>query len=93
MQRILFILLVVFPGVLLAQQKQIPVYPLKDKGAIPPPIFRVSATPNKLPQNTYYEQCFGYFCKREWNWEKQTKVPIKLRLGTYQTAQRMEGKQ
>lgn len=40
----------------------------------------------------YYQQCFGYFCKREWNWEKQTKVPLKLRLGTYQDAQRMEGK-
>jgi len=40
----------------------------------------------------YYQQCFGYFCKREWNWEKQTKVPVKLRLGSYQEAQRIEGK-
>ena len=40
----------------------------------------------------YYQQCFGYFCKREWNWEKQTKVPVKLRLGSYQEAQRLEGK-
>ena len=41
----------------------------------------------------YYQQHFGFFCKREWNWEKQTKMPVKLRLGTYQHAQRMEGKQ
>jgi hypothetical protein len=40
----------------------------------------------------YYQQCFGYFCKREWDWEKQTKVPVKLRLGNYQETQRIEGK-
>jgi hypothetical protein len=40
----------------------------------------------------YYQQSFGYFCKREWNLEKQTKVPVKFRLGTYQEAQRIEGK-
>ncbi|SFD34184.1 hypothetical protein SAMN05518672_1011715 [Chitinophaga sp. CF118] len=40
----------------------------------------------------YYQQCFGYFCKREWAWEKQTKVPVKFRLGSYQEAQRIEGK-
>ncbi|TWW02349.1 hypothetical protein [Chitinophaga pinensis] len=45
-----------------------------------------------LKPNDYYDQHFGFFCKKEWNWEKQTQLPVKLRLGTYQEAQRIEGK-
>jgi hypothetical protein len=40
----------------------------------------------------YYQQHFGFFCKQEWNWEKQTLLPVKVRLGSYQEAQRLEGK-
>ncbi|PWV53907.1 hypothetical protein [Chitinophaga sp. S165] len=48
----------------------------------------------KLPlaANSYYQQHFGFFCKKEWNWEKQTQLPVKVRLGSYQEAQRLEGK-
>lgn len=42
--------------------------------------------------DSYYQQCFGYFCKREWELQQKVHVPIKLRLGTYQTAQIQEGK-
>lgn len=45
-----------------------------------------------LAANGYYQQHFGFFCKKEWNWEKQTQFPVKLRLGSYQEAQRLEGK-
>jgi hypothetical protein len=45
-----------------------------------------------LKPNDYYEQHFGFFCKKEWNWEKQTQFPVKVRLGSYQEAQRLEGK-
>ncbi|QHS61647.1 hypothetical protein [Chitinophaga agri] len=45
-----------------------------------------------LKPNDYYDQHFGFFCKKEWNWEKQTQFPVKLRLGSYQEAQRLEGK-
>ena len=45
-----------------------------------------------LKPNDYYDQHFGFFCKKEWNWEKQTQLPVKLRLGSYQEAQRIEGK-
>lgn len=45
-----------------------------------------------LKPNDYYDQHFGYFCKKEWNWEKQTQLPVKVRLGSYQEAQRLEGK-
>ncbi|SHM47909.1 hypothetical protein [Chitinophaga sp. CF418] len=45
-----------------------------------------------LAPNDYYQQHFGFFCKKEWNWEKQTQLPVKVRLGSYQEAQRLEGK-
>jgi len=56
----------------------------------------VVTTPKVVPPvgpRDYYQQRFGYFCKREWNLEKQTRVPVKFRLGSYQEAQRIEGKQ
>ena len=40
----------------------------------------------------YYNQHFGFFCKREWKLEQRTGVPIKFRLGTYDHAQQQEGK-
>jgi hypothetical protein len=45
-----------------------------------------------LAVNDYYEQHFGFFCKKEWKLEKQTQLPVKVRLGSYQEAQRLEGK-
>jgi hypothetical protein len=79
-------------------------YPLIHKVATPlmtgkSPVFStvsLTATTPKVKSpvgpRDYYQQSFGYFCKREWDWEKQTKVPVKLRLGSYQEAQRIEGK-
>ena len=52
----------------------------------------VSAAKSPLAPNDYYQQHFGFFCKKEWNWEKQTQLPVKVRLGNYQEAQRLEGK-
>jgi hypothetical protein len=52
----------------------------------------VPGTKAPLAPNDYYQQHFGFFCKKEWNWEKQTQLPVKVRLGSYQEAQRMEGK-
>ena|SRR6186997_3282746 len=85
-----------------------PLYPLIHQTAIPlmtgkSPVFSTFSSSQLTTTTTpkakspvgprdYYQQCFGYFCKREWDWEKQTKVPVKLRLGSYQEAQRIEGK-
>ncbi|PSL35501.1 hypothetical protein [Chitinophaga ginsengisoli] len=52
----------------------------------------IATTKSPLAPNDYYQQHFGFFCKKEWNWEKQTQLPVKLRLGSYQEAQRLEGK-
>lgn len=76
-----------------------PLYPLKKKmtssinfvKSAPVATFTPKVTPPLSP-HTYYDQCFGYFCKKEWNFEQRTKVPLKFRLGTYQEAQRIEGK-
>jgi len=61
--------------------------------ATPSPFAKNASQPQRpvLP-NTYYHHYFGFFCKQEWKWEKQTRLPVKLRLGSYQHAQRMEGK-
>ncbi|MBW8686083.1 hypothetical protein [Chitinophaga rhizophila] len=45
-----------------------------------------------LRPNEYYARHFGFFCKQEWYFEKQTQLPVKVRLGSYQEAQRLEGK-
>lgn len=40
----------------------------------------------------YYIQNFGFFCKKELQFEKVTKVPFKFRLGSVQYCDWMEGK-
>ncbi|MGN7822241.1 hypothetical protein ACTJJB_19060 [Chitinophaga sp. 22536] len=59
-----------------------------------------SGAPSSLPaypvymmtSHAYYDQHFGFFCKKEWSWQKQTGIPVKLRLGSYQLTQQQEGK-
>ena len=40
----------------------------------------------------YFTQNFGFFCKKELQLEKVTKVPFKFRLGSVQYCDWMEGK-
>ena len=40
----------------------------------------------------HYTQCFGFFCKKELQFEKTTGVSVKFRLGTVQYCDWMEGK-
>ncbi len=44
-----------------------------------------------LPQN-FYTQNLGFFCKKELQLEKATKIPFKFRLGSVQQCDWMEGK-
>jgi hypothetical protein len=62
----------------------------KKKSTIPPqpcisPVFPVIAS-------NFYTQNFGFFCKKELQLEKLTKVPFKFRLGSVQQCDWMEGK-
>lgn len=56
------------------------------------PVSAVRAMPVYVPAAGYYQQHFGFFCKQEWQWEKQTRLPVKLRLGHYEYTQQLEGK-
>lgn len=96
-----FLLLFLGFGAVKGQNKLFvaPLYPLQKKMTpaitfvkpLPVATFTPKVAPPLSP-HTYYDQCFGYFCKKEWNFEQRTKVPLKFRLGSYQEAQRIEGK-
>ena len=43
------------------------------------------------PANLYYLQS-GFFCKREWEFEKATHIPFRFRLGSLAECNAMEGK-
>jgi hypothetical protein len=43
------------------------------------------------PPNIYYLQS-GFFCKREWEFEKATHIPFRFRLGSLADCNAMEGK-
>jgi hypothetical protein len=61
---------------------------------LPPPSSSRPVYPvSRLASDTYYSQCFGFFCKKEWNWQKRTGIPVKVRLGNYSYTQKLEGKQ
>ncbi|WP_295126375.1 hypothetical protein [uncultured Chitinophaga sp.] len=60
----------------------------------PSPIMAPKPTAGYLilsPSNNY-NQHFGFFCKQEWKLEKQTNIPIRLRLGSLEQTNRLEGK-
>jgi hypothetical protein len=44
-----------------------------------------------LPANYYYTQ-LGFFCKKEMQLQKVTKIPVKIRLGSVDYTDAMEGK-
>jgi hypothetical protein len=44
-----------------------------------------------LPSDLYYMQS-GFFCKREWEFEKTTHIPLRFRVGSLADCNAMEGK-
>jgi hypothetical protein len=50
-----------------------------------------TGAPYAIPSNIYFIQS-GYFCKREWELEKATHIPLRFRLGSLAELNAMEGK-
>ncbi len=52
----------------------------------------ITAKPFIIVSPGYYTQNFGFFCKKELQLEKITKIPFRFRLGSVQQCDWMEGK-
>ncbi len=46
----------------------------------------------RVINQSYYTQHFGFFCKKELAVEKATRIPLRLRLGSLQQCNYLEGK-
>lgn len=49
-------------------------------------------TPVRLLPEKYYVNQLPFFCKKEWQIEKATGIPFRLRLGTLDYVNKLEGK-
>lgn len=56
------------------------------------PAYPRSPTANPVAADLYYEQCYGFFCKMEWQTEKRLHVPVSFRLGSLAYVNHLEGK-
>jgi len=53
--------------------------------------FSPDFTANKIPEN-YYTTHFGFFCKKELEVEKTSRIAFRVRLGSLQYCNKLEGK-
>lgn len=58
----------------------------------PPAIFYARPGAVMVLPPDFQLQQFGFFCKKEWQLEKATKIPFKFRLGSVQQCDWLEGK-
>jgi hypothetical protein len=77
--------------------------PLEKKVTLPPPPLQWrgrTTSPYMLPPATLldvygsglYMSSLGYFCRKEVQIEKMTRLPLRFRLGSLQEVNRLEGK-
>ena len=50
------------------------------------------STPSTIIAQNYYTQHIGWVCKKEYALEKITKIPLRIRLGSLQQCNYLEGK-
>ncbi len=56
-----------------------------------PPVIPVRPAVATIGNNLYTIQ-FGFFCKKELQFEKTTRIPLRFRLGSLDYVNRLEGK-
>ena len=56
------------------------------------PIIKLNPVSCSVINANFYTQNFGFFCKKELNFEKATKIPLRFRLGSLQYNDYLEGK-
>lgn len=53
--------------------------------------FTATVKPAPLPA-TWYASHMAWTCQKEWQWEKNTRIPIRIRLGSKEQVDWLEGK-
>jgi hypothetical protein len=56
----------------------------------PPSIVVFQALSTQVLENDYYTQHFGFFCKKELQFEKVTHIPLRFRLGSLEYCNQLE---
>jgi hypothetical protein len=56
------------------------------------PVFSINPVSCSVISANFYIQNFGFFCKKELQFEKATKIPLKFRLGSLQYNDYLERK-
>ena len=62
---------------------------IKDTSQLKPNYYSLSADLKVAPN--YYSTKTGFFCNTERSLKKQTKIPVKFRLGSVEQTQKLEG--
>lgn len=73
-------------------QKNPPGIPRVNQYHITKPVGAIIRFPNAVIRPSWYTENLAGFCRPEWKLEKATGIPLRLRLGSLEYVNRLEGK-